>query len=230
MSEPFVYALRPAATSDGGGGGRAAAAAPGALVLLHGKGTDERDLLPLLNELDPAARLTCLTLRAPLELTPGGYYWYIVRELGRPDEPTFKRTYADLSTWLDRELPRITGVGLDRTALGGFSQGAVMAHALALGRGRPSPAALIALSGFIPEVPGFALDPEGHRDVPVAIGHGSLDRVIPVEFGREAAERLRAGGMQVNYRETPMAHTIDPAFLGDLAHWLEGLSARRRAA
>ena len=124
----------------------------------------------------------------------------------------------------------MTGVELERTVIGGFSQGAVMAYALTLGQGRPSPAGLIALSGFIPEVSGFTLDLEGHRDVPVSIGHGSRDPVIPVEFGRSAAERLMDAGYAVTYRESPMSHTIDPVFLSELAGRLPGAIGRRRQA
>lgn len=222
------YIVRPAAASASPGLGRKGGSR-GALVLFHGRGTDERDLLPLLDGLDPEARLTGVTLRAPLELVPGGYHWYIVRQVGYPDEATFAETYRRVSSWLD-ELPSITGVGLDQTVLGGFSQGTVMAYALALGQSRPSPAALIALSGFIPEVPGFVLDLVGHRDVPVAIGHGTLDPVIPVEFGRSARERLEAAGFDVTYRETRMGHTIDPAFTTSLAERLARIVSGQRAA
>jgi phospholipase/carboxylesterase len=234
----FEYVVRPAGRAGlrkpAGTGEPAGAREPaGALLLLHGRGTDELDLLPLLDGLDPEARLTGVTLRAPLELTPGGYFWYVVREIGHPDEPTFRRTYEGVSAWIDH-LPAITGVPLERTVIGGFSQGAVMAYALALGRGRPSPAGLIAFSGFIPEVPGFfELDLEGHRDVPVAIGHGARDGVIPAQFSRSAAERLAAVGLDVVYRESPlMAHGIDEGFVRELEGWLSErtMKERRRAA
>lgn len=201
----------------------------GALVLLHGRGTDETDLAPLLDELDPQRRLVGVTLRAPLRLGPSGHHWYVLGELGYPDPDTFLDSYRRVAAWLD-ELPASTGVPLEATVLGGFSQGAVMAYALGLGRGRPSPALLIALSGFVPQAPGFVLDLAGHRGVPVAIGHGSLDRVIPVEFGRAAARQLRDAGLDVDYRESPMPHTSDPAFVGHLARSLSAVLERRPAA
>jgi phospholipase/carboxylesterase len=201
----------------------------GALVLLHGRGTDEHDLAPLLDELDPERRLIGLTPRAPLELSPGGYYWYIVRELGHPDAETFLETYRRVGGWLD-ELPSFTGVPLERTALGGFSQGAVMTYALGLGAGRPALGALIALSGFMPEAPGLVYDLEGHRDVPIAIGHGAHDHVIPAEYSREAGERLRRAGLDVLFRESPMFHGIDPNFVGELSRWLPSRLERRAAA
>jgi phospholipase/carboxylesterase len=206
---------------------RTAAEPSGALVLLHGRGTDEQDLLPLLDALDPDGRFVGITLRAPLQLSPSGFHWYIVRELGRPDPPTFLDTYRLLSLWIDEELREVTGFGPERTVLGGFSQGAVVSYALGLGRGRPSPAALVALSGFIPEAPGFELDLEGHRDVAVAIGHGAQDYVIPVGFGQEAARRLDGAGLEVRYRESAMFHGIDPDFITELSRWLPGVVERR---
>jgi phospholipase/carboxylesterase len=101
-----------------------------------------------------------------------------------------------------------------------------MSYALGLGAGRPSPAALIALSGFLPVVEGFELDIESRAGLPAAIGHGTFDPIIPVQFGREARARLEQAGLDVVYRESPMAHSVDPAFLRDLQPWLRNALAR----
>ena len=98
--------------------------------------------------------------------------------------------------------------------------GAVMSYALALGKGRPSPAGVIALSGFIPNVEGFEFDLEARQGLPVAIGHGTQDPVIPVQFGRDARRALEGAGARVLYRESPMLHSIDPVFIGALPRWL----------
>lgn len=200
---------------------RPAAAEPdGALVLFHGRGTSELDLLPLLDELDPARRLVGVTPRGPLTLPPGGAHWYAVRAIGYPDPDTFHATHRAASGWLEA-LADSLGVPPGSTVLGGFSQGAVMSYALGLGRGRPAPAGILALSGFVPTVNGFELEPEGRPGLPVAIGHGTHDPVIGVEWGRAARERMEAAGAAVTYRESPMAHSIDPAYLTDLRRWLE---------
>ncbi len=154
----------------------------GALVLFHGRGSDEHDLYRLLDDLDPDRRLLGVTPRGPLSLPPGGAHWYITRQVGYPDPQTFDATDRLVSAWLD-ELARSTGIPPERTILGGFSQGAVMTHALGLGTGRPRPAAMLAFSGFIPTVEGFDLDLAPPLP-PVAIGHGTNDQVISVEFGR----------------------------------------------
>jgi phospholipase/carboxylesterase len=187
----------------------------GALVLLHGRATSEHDLVPLLDELDPDRRLVGVTPRGPLSLPPGGAHWYKVRSVGYPGPDTFFPTYERLGGWFDA-LPDALGVPVDRTVLGGFSQGAVMVYALGLGEGRPRPAGLVALSGFIPTVEGFALDLDGLDGYPVAIGHGRFDPVIEPGFGRAARDRLEEAGADVLFRESPVAHTLDPDFLPEL--------------
>jgi phospholipase/carboxylesterase len=201
---------------------RPAAGAPeGALVLFHGRGADEHDLFPLLDMLDPERQLLGATARGPLSLPPGGAHWYAVHQVGYPDSETFHATYPEVASWLDGLLAE-SGIAPERTVLGGFSQGSVMSYALGLGAGRPRPAGIMALSGFIPEVEGFELDLDKASGLPVAIGHGTHDPVISVEFGRSARERLVNAGADVLYRESPMAHTIDPGFLRELPAWLRG--------
>lgn len=206
--EGLAHQLRPAAGEPAG-----------AIVLLHGRGTDEHDLLPLIDLLDPERRLVGITPRAPLQLAPGGNHWYVVRRVGFPDQRTFAASFASLTSWLDA-LPEALGVPWERTILGGFSQGAVMSYAAVLGAGRPAPAALLALSGFIPDVDGFEPDLRRRQDYPVAIGHGSLDPVIDVGFARSARDALLGAGAAVTYRESPIAHGVDPDFLRALRPWL----------
>jgi len=202
---------------------RPAAGEPaGSLVLFHGRGANERDLFPLLDLLDPNRRLLGVTPRAPLALPPGGAHWYALHKLGYPDPPTFRDSFALASQWLGR-LEEDTGIPLSRTALGGFSQGAVMSYALGLGAGRPRPTAILAFSGFMPTVEGWELDLATEPKPPVAIGHGTYDEVIGVEWGRRARETLSGAGFGVLYREYPLPHAIDPAFVTDLVPWLEAM-------
>jgi len=191
----------------------------GLVVLFHGRGADERDLYPLLDVFDPERRLLGVTPRGPLRLPPGGAHWYAVQEIGYPDPSTFSETYEAASAWLD-DLGAEAGIGPDRTVLGGFSQGAVMTYALGLGEGRPRPAGLIALSGFMPSVPGFRLDLTPPLP-PVAIAHGVRDPVIGVEWSRRARGVLEDAGAELVYRESPqLGHAIDPEVLRELPAWL----------
>jgi phospholipase/carboxylesterase len=195
----------------------------GVLVLFHGRGADEHDLFPLLGVLDPDRRLLGLTPRGPLALPPGGAHWYELYRVGHPDPPTFRLIYARAAQWL-QAIAAETEIPPERIVLGGFSQGAVMAYALAFGPGRPRPAAVIALSGFIPIVPGFELDLDPPLP-PVAIGHGTYDDVIPVEWGRRARALLEHHGAEVLYTESRMPHTIDPRFAVRLQSWLADVLA-----
>jgi phospholipase/carboxylesterase len=183
----------------------------GALVLFHGRGADEHDLFPLLDALDPERRLHGYTPRGPLALSPGGAHWYVVPRVGFPDPASFASSYALASAWLDA-LP----FPAERIVLGGFSQGAVMSLALGLGSDRPNPAAIAAFSGFIPNVADW--EPDLDDRAPVAIGHGTLDPIIPVEFAREARQRL--GDVNLLYREYPLPHAIDPGFVREVSAWL----------
>jgi phospholipase/carboxylesterase len=212
--ELFDHRVRPAAGDP-----------QGALVLLHGRATDENDLFPLLDVFDPERRLVGITPGGPLALPPGGRHWYALRELGYPPPETFIPTYERLSEWLDA-VPEAYGAPIDRTVLGGFSQGAVMSYALGLGRGRPAPAGILALSGFMPTVEGFELDLDNREGFPVAIGHGTNDPVIGVEWGRDARDRLTAAGADVLYRESPMGHSLDPRELPTFTDWVRAVTDR----
>ena len=182
----------------------------GALVLNHGRGADENDLYGLLDELDPERRLLGVTTGAPLtDIPPGGRHWYLVPRVGYPDPVSFAGSYAALSSFLDRLLDQ-RGIDWERTVIGGFSMGAVMSYAVGLGQGRPTPAAILALSGFIPTVDGWAPELEQRGGLPVLIHHGANDPVIPVEFGRSAHERLASAGLAVEYLESDAGHWLPP--------------------
>jgi phospholipase/carboxylesterase len=198
---------------------RPAAGEPeGALVLFHGRGADEYDLFPLLDAFDPERRLVGASPRGPLSLPPGGAHWYALGGIGTPEPQTFWASYEAAAAWLDEFLAE-QGIAFERVVLGGFSQGGVMTYSLGLASGRPRPAGLIALSSFVPTVEGLELDLSPPLP-PVAIGHGTLDNVIGVEWGRRARALLEGAGAEVLYRETPMFHQIDPEFVGEIRDWL----------
>ncbi len=202
MSDGLVHLLR-----------EPAGEAAGALVLNHGRGADERDLLGLLDELDPDRRLLGVTTGAPLtNVMPGGRHWYLVHRVGYPDPETFASSYAQLTGFLDGLLAE-RGIGWERTAIGGFSMGAVMSYAVGLGPGRPIPGAILAFSGFVPTVDGWSAEFEGREGAAAAIHHGAADPVIEVGFGRRANELLTAAGFDVSYLETDAGHWIPPQAL-----------------
>jgi phospholipase/carboxylesterase len=208
--QPLTHRERPAAAPQ----------AEGLLVLHHGRGADEHDLLGLADVLDPERRLHVVTPRAPLTL-PGwpGHHWYVVPRVGYPDPETFRAAYAALAAFHD-ELWERTGLGPERTVLGGFSMGSVMSYALGLGPDRPAPAGILAFSGFVPTVEGWQPDLAARANLRAFIAHGRSDPVIGVEFARRARELLEGAGLEVEYHESDGGHHIDPAHVPAAAGWL----------
>ena len=207
MSLP--YAERPAAGDP-----------TGLLILHHGRGADERDLLDLANVLDPKQRLHVAAPRAPLTL-PGwpGYHWYRVPRVGFPDPATFRAAFGELASFHD-ELWRRTGLSPVQTVLGGFSMGSVMSYALGLDVGRPAPAGILAFSGFIPTAPGWRPSLEDRSQLRVFIAHGRLDPVMAIAFARSARDLLKSAGLSVSYHESDAAHAIDPDHLAPAIEWV----------
>src|ERR1700709_1244863 len=175
--------------------GRAAAGEPaGLLARHHARGTEESDLPGLADVLDPGGRLRVVTPRAPLSL-PGspGYHWYLVPRVGHPDQDTFHAARDALAQLHDR-LWEETGVGPERTVLGGFSMGSVMSYPMALGPDPPAVAGILAFSGFVPVVGGWEPAIEGRGGTRAFIAPGRRDPIMEVGFARRARDLLAAGG------------------------------------
>jgi phospholipase/carboxylesterase len=187
-------------------------------VLHHGRGAHELDLIPLADAVDPDRRLHVVAPRAPLTL-PGapGYHWYVVPRVGYPDPDTFHGAYGAVASFHDELWLRFE-LTPERTVLGGFSMGSVMSYALGLGPDRPAPAGILALSGFVPTVEGW--EPGIPRSTAAFIAHGRADPVIEVEFARSARRLLEDSGMDVEYHESDVAHTIDPVTIQPAMKWL----------
>jgi phospholipase/carboxylesterase len=192
----------------------------GLLVLHHGRGADEHDLLGLADVLDPGRRLHVVTPRGPLQL-PGwpGAHWYVVPRVGHPDPATFGAASDALAGFHD-DLWSRTGLTPEQTILGGFSMGSVMSYALGLAGDRPAPAGILAFSGFVPTVEGWAPSLADRTGTRVFIAHGRHDPVMDVSFARRARELLQDGGLDVTYHESDAAHNIDPAHVPDAVRWV----------
>lgn len=152
-----------------------------------------------------------MTPGGPLHLSPGGRHWYALGGIPTPEPTTFHATVPLLIAFLDSlDVPG------DRIVLGGFSQGAVMSWALALGPDRPRLAAVIAMAGFLPQVEGWPLDPGRLAGTPVAVAHGIYDPIIDARFGEEAADTLATAGAGVLRLTAPIQHGVDPGWIKPL--------------
>lgn len=188
------------------------------LIALHGWGANALDLLGLAPHLG-SGRLLVLCPQGPLEvpIAPGinGYGWFPITMGAPPDPAAFGRSVDALDAFVGAAQRRYPIAG-DRVALLGFSQGGVMAYALALRHGRALAAVAALSTWFAPGLGGAAaLD-----GLPVLVQHGTRDELIDISRGRESVDALRAAGADVRYREYEMGHEISAESLRDLAGFL----------
>ena len=189
------------------------------LVLLHGYGSDERDLMGLAPYLDP--RFQVVSARAPQVLEMGGYAWFAVQftPFGLVlDHDQARESRQQLEAWLEA-LIAAPGVDRSRVFLLGFSQGASMALGAALHR--PELVAGVAsLSGLV--VPQMIPegDPEKLRPLSVLMTHGRQDPLIPIAQGRASRALLEQLPVRLRYREYEMGHEIDAECLEEVRTWL----------
>lgn len=186
------------------------------LILLHGRGADENDLLGLASHLDP--RFFVISVRAPFPFEQGGYTWYTVLEVGKPESREFKESYERLVLFLE-DIKREYPVDSGRVFLLGFSMGTMMSFSLALTKPQ-SIRGVVAHSGYIPEDTGLAFRLNELNDTSFFVAHGMDDPVIPVQFGRRAKEILGSAKTDLTYKEYPIGHEISDESLHDLSEWL----------
>ena len=190
-----------------------------ALILLHGRGADEEDLLGLAEYLDERFFIICP--RAPFAFKMGGgYTWYDLEEIGKPDPEMFRASYEKVVHFTN-EVRAGYPVDPENVFIGGFSMGTVMSYALALTH--PSLVrGVVANSGYIPEETDLTFSWSEMKSKPVLVTHGTYDPVIPVSFGHRAKDLLSKAGAALTYREYDMGHQIGEESLNDMMQWLSG--------
>ena len=200
---------------------RAPAERPPLLLLLHGIGADEEDLLPLAERLDP--RFLVVSARAPHRAEPMGHRWYAIDWATTPPrgDAVEMASSRDLLARFAEEAMAAYGADPDRVFLFGFSQGAIMSLALLLAR-PDLVRGVVAHSGRLSRLPGPDPAPEALSRAEVLLLHGSQDDVVPAGQGRKAYEVLAPllGG-RATYRELDgLGHGISEDSLAEAARWL----------
>ena len=192
-----------------------------AVFVLHGRGANEQDLLPIAKELP--GTLHIISLRAPDRLQ-GGYTWYDLDlsagglHQSQPDAAGFDRSRGLVADSVDAAVEAY-GLDPDRLGLLGFSQGAITSLSLLL----DSPEDyqwVVALHGYLP-ASHRDLDPEGIVDKPVFVAAGSADEIIPAARSEAAAERFEDLGAAVSYTVYNAPHGVSPEELADLVDFVE---------
>jgi phospholipase/carboxylesterase len=195
-------------------------AAPALLVMLHGVGSNERNLWPLTAVLDP--RFHAISLRSAFQHGPDAYGWY--RVSFTPTGPMIDGHEAlsslALLTRFLAALPARYQLPAQRIYLFGFSQGCSMAYSVALTR----PALIggwVGLGGrILPQVQTEAVPQERLAHLSAFIAHGSEDPVIPVASARAARDFLTQASVSLRYREYPAGHLIAQVARDDAFAWL----------
>jgi phospholipase/carboxylesterase len=202
--------------------------ADAAVIWLHGLGADGYDFVSLIPELGlpatarvrfvfPHAEVRPVTINAGYEMRA----WYDIRELspdGRDDEPGLSATRARIERYIERE--RTSGIASRRIVLAGFSQGGATALHVGLRHGAPL-GGIIALSAYLPLRAQLAaeVDP-ANRATPILMCHGREDVVVLQVFGEQSRDVLLAAGLEVEWRQYSMGHSLCGPEVHDIAVWL----------
>lgn len=193
-----------------------------AVVLLHGRGTNERDLLPLGAQLPE--ELHVLSVRAPDSMGgPDSYTWYELDlsdgglHASQPHAEDFRRSLDRLHEFV-ADAVETYGLDPDRVGLLGFSQGAITGLSALIERPDAYRWA-VALNGYLAEA--HRADAGNAAGKPVFVGRGATDQVIPPERTERAAETLAAAGADVRFETYDVGHGTTPGEIADVVEWLE---------
>ena len=187
------------------------------LILLHGRGTDENDLLDLTSSFDP--RLLIVSVRAPYRFPSGGYTWFDLDEQNGINKIQLTKGCDALIQCLN-EVQQRYPVDSNRIFLFGFSMGAMMSLTVSLAYPQRFKG-VIAHSGMLPKEERLQYHWDDLHGISFFIAHGTNDPIVPVELGRQAHQRLLDAGAHVEYHEYPIQHTISEESLNDAAIWLQ---------
>lgn len=194
--------------------------APPLLMLLHGVGSNERDLFALAPRLDP--RFVVVSARAPNTRAPGSYAWFEVEFT--PQGPLINPEQAEASRRLllrfIAEAVAAYGADARRVYLMGFSQGAIMSASVALTEPEAVAGAVLMSGRILPEIRPIIAAPERLAGLPVMVVHGTGDGVLPIHHGRASRALLAGLPVELSYHEYMMGHEVSPGSLGDIQAWL----------
>ena len=192
---------------------------PPLLVLLHGFGADEKDLLPMVARLDP--RLAIASPRAPIRIREGSYSWMNGNTEADLDEA--RRTVLEC-------IEQIVAAGhadAGRVYVAGFSQGAMLALALALTEPQKIAGAAVMSGRLAAAIRERHAPPDLLRGFPILVTHGTEDRQIPIRSARDIRQALAPLSINLEYHEFDIGHAISDDAVRVLDLWLRRQLARK---
>ena len=198
------------------------------IIILHGLGADANDFVPVAEQLDlraigdvryvfPNAPVRAVTINGGMAMRA----WYDILGVDlvrREDEAGLRQSVVDVQALIDREIA--AGIPASRIVLAGFSQGCAMTLLAGL-RAPQRLAGLVGMSGYLPLAATTAAERNAaNHDVPVFLGHGRADPVVPIARGLAARDMLVELGHPVEWHDYPMQHSVCPEEIEDLHAWL----------
>ncbi len=191
------------------------------LIMLHGYGSNEKDLIQIAPALLPEFRY--ISPRAPQTMDFGMYGWFPLEFTPKGITVDYSAAQKALEHFIHftEELIHEYRPAGNKVFLMGFSQGAVMSYLTAFN----APELLhgvIALSGQLPEK-SLPLDTAISllRKLPFLVMHGLYDDILPIAKGRSANEWLQQNVDDLTYREYPVAHQISDSGIDLIRSWLK---------
>lgn len=185
------------------------------IIFLHGRGSDENDLLDLASNLD--SRFLTISVRAPFQFPYGGFTWFSMDEMGNPDIEQMIESRRLLVKFLE-EIQTAQPVDPHNIFLFGFSMGAMIALDLAL-QSLYQFKGVVAHSGLVLQNEQLSYSFNQLHTTSFFIAHGTYDQIVPIELARNSYELLRANA-RVQFHEYPIQHTISDESLHDISLWL----------
>jgi phospholipase/carboxylesterase len=193
---------------------------PPLLLLLHGVGSNERDLFGLAPLLDE--RFVVLSLRAPNTLGQGSYAWFEVDFTPQGSVINPEQAEQSRQVLVDFIGKAVDAYGADphQVYLMGFSQGAIMSASIALTQPDLVAGTVLMSGRILPEIRPIMAAPEQLKGLPVLVVHGTKDTVLPVHNGRASRDLLSSLPVDLTYHEYAMGHEVTAQSLGDVTKWL----------
>lgn len=194
---------------------------PPVIFLLHGVGSNEKDLFSFASQLPE--KYLVISLRAPYMLGPDSYGWYEVdfssgKPIGNIEQA--EKSKALILKNMD-ELAKKYSYDLEQVYLCGFSQGAIMSYSVGLTYPDKIKGMAIMSGRLLEEVKPQVKTSHLLKGLEIFISHGTLDNVLQVGYARDAKTFLNQLGIVPLYKEYPVSHTISAEMLGDLINWLK---------
>lgn len=192
---------------------------PPLMVLLHGRGADEHDLIPVTHYLD--GRFYLISVRAPFRFPNGGNTWFDIREDHTLNDEQFGESFQKLETFIEEAVAHYD-VAPGPIYMFGFSMGAMMALAYTMMHPHMV-RAVAAHSGYLPVEGKIHYRWGDISNVSMFIAHGEHDPIIPVKRARATKDMLTPTGAKLLYKEYPIQHQVSQESIADIDTWLKTL-------